>query len=681
MLNGRPVSAGQAQGVERRAGGEVGVQVLVAAREDPPRRGGEHPQRLGPFLAPPAPPAGEIARAGQRAVGDEPEQVAHAALAPVAGEQMHVDVAGRLGVRVRGRLERLDADVVAQPAQRRQLVDDERLRQLRPLVKDEQQPHGRRTVAAGDGRELARSANRHRHQALALACMFDVRRSSHPLRSARGRSRRAGRAVHRARAVGPRLLPSGGGRFRGRVGGRRRLCALSQGRRRGRRHDVRQPGGAADQRDADVRGRSTRHVVAPGHCAAVPRLLAERADKTLPDADLARLEAHLAECWACRAPVARFKAAERAYLDPPEPKLDPAVAEQILAALVAAVPPPPEPEPEPPVLQAANGAAPQRPRPIPTPPRPSSPSASRGRAGAGAGRVRPRGRRRRRDQQRAGAATQARAARHAVAAGRPVAARQAPRSAAGARTRARAGARGAGRRRRGRHRLRGRARERGRRARGARTGSDRRAGTRAGRRDHARPDPLRGLRIRAPAPRPARVRAPGACRSCCRSSSSSSPCSWRCSSPASSAAASPSPARASRCRPPRPPAPSTGGSRRRARGQGRHRRRGRARQGARPRPPARRDAARRQERHRGEEDRRRRRRPRLPRPPPATPATNAAPPPPPPPPPPPAATKRPSGQKQIDAGSGATGAEQIPPPADTSDVPDLAPPTDSATSP
>jgi hypothetical protein len=100
-------------------------------------------------------------------------------------------------------------------------------------------------------------------------------------------------------------------------------------------------------------------VVALGHCAAVPRLLAERAEKTLPDADLMRLEAHLAECWTCRAPVARFKAAERAYLDPPEQKLEPAVAEQILAALVAAVPPPPEPEPAPPAPEVtSNGAAP-----------------------------------------------------------------------------------------------------------------------------------------------------------------------------------------------------------------------------------------------------------------------------------------------------------------------------------
>jgi hypothetical protein len=39
------------------------------------------------------------------------------------------------------------------------------------------------------------------------------------------------------------------------------------------------------------------------------------------------------------------------------------------------------------------------------------------------------------------------------------------------------------------------------------------------------------------------------------------------------------------------------------------------------------------------------------------------------------------GSKQIDAGSGATGAEQIPPAGDASNVPDLAPPPENATTP
>jgi hypothetical protein len=50
----------------------------------------------------------------------------------------------------------------------------------------------------------------------------------------------------------------------------------------------------------------------------------------------------------------------------------------------------------------------------------------------------------------------------------------------------------------------------------------------------------------------------------------------------------------------------------------------------------------------------------------------------PPPPPPAERESEPSDDKQIDAGSGATGAEQIPPAGDASEVPDLAPPTDPA---
>jgi hypothetical protein len=73
-------------------------------------------------------------------------------------------------------------------------------------------------------------------------------------------------------------------------------------------------------------------------CADVPRLLAERADRSISIGDLERLDEHLAGCWACRAPVARFRAAERAYRDPPEQTVSPAIAAQIVAALAAAVP-------------------------------------------------------------------------------------------------------------------------------------------------------------------------------------------------------------------------------------------------------------------------------------------------------------------------------------------------------
>ena len=67
-------------------------------------------------------------------------------------------------------------------------------------------------------------------------------------------------------------------------------------------------------------------------------LLARRADRSLSIVELERLDAHLAECWACRAPVARFKAAERAYRDPPEETLPPQTAASIVAALANAVP-------------------------------------------------------------------------------------------------------------------------------------------------------------------------------------------------------------------------------------------------------------------------------------------------------------------------------------------------------
>lgn len=110
---------------------------------------------------------------------------------------------------------------------------------------------------------------------------------------------------------------------------------------------------------------------AQGDCAEVPVLLAERAEKTIAPGDLERLESHLEECWACRAPVARFKAAERAYRDPPEKTVDVLLTAQIVGALIAAVPsaPPPKPAPESPngsVEQAAAAEAPAAPPEQPT---------------------------------------------------------------------------------------------------------------------------------------------------------------------------------------------------------------------------------------------------------------------------------------------------------------------------
>ena len=83
-------------------------------------------------------------------------------------------------------------------------------------------------------------------------------------------------------------------------------------------------------------------------CVDVPMLLAQRAEKTITAADLERLESHLEQCSACRVPVARFKAAERAYRDPPEKTVDDALTAQIVAALSAAVPSPPPPASAPP---------------------------------------------------------------------------------------------------------------------------------------------------------------------------------------------------------------------------------------------------------------------------------------------------------------------------------------------
>ncbi len=105
----------------------------------------------------------------------------------------------------------------------------------------------------------------------------------------------------------------------------------------------------ATRRAAALRAHGAGH----GLCADVPAMLAARADKSISIGDLERLEEHLETCWSCRAPVARFQAAERAYRDPPDPTIDPLAAEQIVAALVAAAPGPAErasPAPDPAAL-------------------------------------------------------------------------------------------------------------------------------------------------------------------------------------------------------------------------------------------------------------------------------------------------------------------------------------------
>jgi hypothetical protein len=79
-------------------------------------------------------------------------------------------------------------------------------------------------------------------------------------------------------------------------------------------------------------------VVASGLCAEVPALLAGRADRSISPANVEFLEGHLDVCWTCRAPVARFAAAERAYRDPPDDAVPPDAAKTIVAALVAAAP-------------------------------------------------------------------------------------------------------------------------------------------------------------------------------------------------------------------------------------------------------------------------------------------------------------------------------------------------------
>jgi hypothetical protein len=90
---------------------------------------------------------------------------------------------------------------------------------------------------------------------------------------------------------------------------------------------------------------ATRHAAAycvsadvPEACAPVPGLLAARADRNISRADHDWLEEHLESCWACRAPVARFKVADKAYSEPPDTPLAPEVKAAMLAAMSAAAP-------------------------------------------------------------------------------------------------------------------------------------------------------------------------------------------------------------------------------------------------------------------------------------------------------------------------------------------------------
>lgn len=89
-----------------------------------------------------------------------------------------------------------------------------------------------------------------------------------------------------------------------------------------------------------TRHAAARHAAAdvPGQCARVPVLLAARADRSITLADHDWLQEHLATCWACRAPVARFEAADRAYREPPATPLAAELMNRIVEAMTAAAP-------------------------------------------------------------------------------------------------------------------------------------------------------------------------------------------------------------------------------------------------------------------------------------------------------------------------------------------------------
>jgi len=125
---------------------------------------------------------------------------------------------------------------------------------------------------------------------------------------------------------------------------------------------------------------------ATGWCGDVPILLAARANRTISRIDLARLEQHLSGCPACRAPEARFNAAERAYRDPPNVIMPLPATAAIIAALATAAPiravaaPPPslngplEPAPvEPAAAFPEPAAAPPEP-PVAPPEPPAAPA-------------------------------------------------------------------------------------------------------------------------------------------------------------------------------------------------------------------------------------------------------------------------------------------------------------------
>lgn len=90
---------------------------------------------------------------------------------------------------------------------------------------------------------------------------------------------------------------------------------------------------------------ATRHSAAryasmdvPEACACVPGLLAARAERSITLADHVWLDEHLASCWTCRAPVARFKVADNAYSEPPDAPLPAEVKAAMVAAMTAAAP-------------------------------------------------------------------------------------------------------------------------------------------------------------------------------------------------------------------------------------------------------------------------------------------------------------------------------------------------------
>jgi hypothetical protein len=90
---------------------------------------------------------------------------------------------------------------------------------------------------------------------------------------------------------------------------------------------------------------ATRHTAAryastdvPHACARVPGLLAARADRSITLSDHDWLEEHLKSCWSCRAPVARFKVADKAYSEPPDTPLPADVKAAMVAAMTAAAP-------------------------------------------------------------------------------------------------------------------------------------------------------------------------------------------------------------------------------------------------------------------------------------------------------------------------------------------------------